>query len=90
MSGRLLGKVALRRQPAAGRELAALDQRTQLLGDLPVEALEFDGLERHADERKLGLDLRLAKWSDQLLSRFGGSIRIRVFPSLFKRSATCD
>src|SRR6476659_5814914 len=49
-------QVALGREPAAGRELAARDQPTQLLGDLPVEALGFDGLEGHrwAGDRELG------------------------------------
>ena len=66
-------EVALRRQPAAHREFAALDQRAQLVGDLPVQAARRDGLQGHW----------AVKWSDQ----FGtiGPRRTRVKP----RSKRC-
>ena len=44
-----LREVALGRQAHPRRILAADDGRTQLFGDLPVQALRFDGLQGDAD-----------------------------------------
>ena len=46
----LLRQVALGRQPRADREFAGGDQRAQLVGDLAVEALRFEGLQRHGGD----------------------------------------
>ena len=45
----LLRQVALRWQPRAGRELAFVDQRAQLIGDLAVEPARLDGLQWHEE-----------------------------------------
>jgi hypothetical protein len=47
----LLGQVAFGRQPRAGAN-SPTDQRAQLLGNLPVQALGFDGLQGMARVRK--------------------------------------
>jgi hypothetical protein len=46
-----LARVALGRQARAHGELALADQRTQLVGDLAIEALGFDGLQGHGEEK---------------------------------------
>jgi hypothetical protein len=48
----LAREVALGRQARAGVELALRDERAQLIGDLPVQALRFDGLHGHGEERR--------------------------------------
>mgnify|MGYP001619027524 CR=1 FL=1 len=40
-------RLPLGRQPRAERELAAGDPLAQLIGDLAVQALGFDGLQWH-------------------------------------------
>jgi hypothetical protein len=47
----VLREVPLGGQACAHRPLALGDQGTQLLGDLPVQALGFDGLQGHGVAR---------------------------------------
>jgi hypothetical protein len=51
---------------ASRLEFAVGDQRAQLFRDLPVQALRFDGLQRHGTIRCWMGGEKLAKWPDQL------------------------
>ena len=42
-------ELTLRGQPRPDRELAAVDERSDLAGDLPVEPQRLDRLQRHGD-----------------------------------------
>ena len=65
----------------AGREFAGLDQASDLVGDLPVQAAGLDALERHGggavpgerdgarESRRLSRARELVKWYDQLARR---------------------
>src|SRR5206468_12808604 len=76
----LLGELALGRQAAADRVLAAVDQASQLIGDLAIEPSRLHSFQRHAGlpERPPSLSrspANLDNWPYQLAEALTGDRR---------------